>query len=151
MLELLVASCQFTKFYSKQKMDKILRAERFDVLPSVELSAKQWLHWLKTFENFLEELGATEDVRDRLNKLTVLINYVSSNVYQLFSEAQTFDEAVTILKALYVKTPNEIYARHALSTRKQQPNEIIDEYLQDLKVISKDCNCVHCASVCQSI
>ena len=77
-----------------------------------------------------------------INKLTVLINYVSSDVYQLFSEAQTFDEAVTILKALYVKTPNEIYARHALSTRKQQPNESIDEYLQVLKVMSKDCNYV---------
>ena len=123
-----------------------MRPERFDVLPNVEHSAKQRLHWLKTFENFLEELVANEDVRYRLNKLSVLINYVCSDVYQLFSEAQTFDEAVTILKAMYVKTSNEIYARHALFARKQQPNESIDECLQVLQVISRDCNYVQVSS-----
>ena len=45
-----------------------------------------------------------------------------------------------MLKSLYVKTPNEIFARHKLATRKQQPGESLDEYLQELKILSKDCN-----------
>ncbi|CAB4039943.1 Hypothetical predicted protein, partial [Paramuricea clavata] len=37
-------------------------------------------------------------------------------------------------------TPNEIFARHKLATRKQQVGETLDEYLQELKLLSKDCN-----------
>jgi len=114
-------------------MDKVLRPDRFDVLPSSANAVKQWRHWLKIFENFLQELGTK---RENLNKLTVLVNYVNSDVYELFSEAATYDDALAQLKALYVKAPNEIYARHALATRKQQ----LDEYMRALKALSKDCN-----------
>ena len=70
----------------------------------------------------------------------VLINYVTSEVFELFSEAENYEEAINILKSLYIKTPNEMFARYALATRKQQPDESIDEYLQILKIMSKDCN-----------
>ena len=39
-----------------------------------------------------------------------------------------------------MKTPNEIFARHKLATRKQQLGESLDEYLQELKILGKDCN-----------
>ena len=68
-----------------------------------------------------------------MNKLNVLINYVSSEVYQLFYEATTYDEAINLLKSLCVKTPNEVFARHKLATRKQKPGKSLDEYLQELK------------------
>ena len=44
------------------------------------------------------------------------------------------------MKSIYVKSPNEVFARHSLATRKQAPSESIDEYLQILKLLSKDCN-----------
>ena len=105
--------------------------------PNTENAAKKWHHWLKTFENFLTELSVD---RENLNRLRVLTNYVTSDVYELFSDAQTYDAALALLKSTYVKTPNEIYARHALATRKQLPEETLDEYLQVLKTLSKDCN-----------
>ena len=71
-----------------------------------------WL-WLLTFENFLVALPQEE-----LNKLRVLINYVSPDVYELIGEAKTYEEAINTLKTLYVKTPNEIFARHSLATQK---------------------------------
>ena len=92
-------------------------------------------HWLITFENFLTALP-----QQGLNKLRVLVNYVSPDVYELIGEAETYEEAIDTLKALYVKTPNEILARHSLATRKQQMGESLDEYLQALKTLSKDCN-----------
>ena len=98
-------------------------------------ASKSWQHWLTTIENFVEAIPDEE-----VNKLNVLINYVSSEVYQLFYEATTYDEAINLLKSLYVKTSNEIFARHKLATRKQQPGESLDEYLQELKILSKDCN-----------
>ena len=93
-------------------MDKVLRPERFEVLPNSNNAAKRWRHWLKTFKNFSTEVSRN---RENLNKLTVLVNYVSSDVYELFNETATYDDALTLLKSLYVKTPNDIYARHALA------------------------------------
>ena len=116
-------------------MDKVLRPERFDTKLNAQDASKSWRHWLTTFENFVEAIPGEE-----VNKLNVLINYVSSEVYQLFYEATTYDEAINLLKSLYVKMPNEIFARHKLATRKQQPGESLDKYLQELKILSKDCN-----------
>jgi len=54
--------------------------------------------------------------QQELNKLRVLINYVSPDVYELIEEAKTYEEAMNTLKPLYVKTPNEIFGRHSLAT-----------------------------------
>ena len=50
--------------------------------------------------------------------------------------------AINKLKELYIKPKNEIYARHLLSTRRQQTGETIDEYLLALRTLAKDCNFV---------
>ena len=39
-----------------------------------------------------------------------------------------------------MKPRSEIFARHILAMRCQQPPETLDEYLQALKTLSKDCN-----------
>ena len=69
-----------------------------------------------TFKNFSIKL---ETDHENLNKLITLINYSSSEVYELFSELQTYDEVFALLKVLYNKSSNEIYGRHALATQKQ--------------------------------
>ena len=119
-------------------MDKVLRPERFDVIPSAQDAAKHWLHWLMTFENFVAAIPSAPD--EEMNKLHVLINYVTSNVYHRFCEAETYEEAIALLKTLYIKTPNKIFACHKLATRKQQIGKTLDHYLQELKLLSKDCN-----------
>ena len=91
-----------------------------------------------TFENFVAAISSAPD--EQVNKFHVLINYVTSDVYQLFCEAETYEEAIALLKTLYIKTPNEIFARHKLATTKQQIGETLDQYLQELKHLSKDCN-----------
>ena len=106
-------------------MDKVLKPDRFDATPNSTDAAKQWRYCFITFENFLETLPQQE-----LNKLRVLANHVSPKVYDLISEVDTYEEAVAILKTLYVKTPNEILAQHSLATQKQQPGESLDEFCQ---------------------
>ncbi|XP_046864362.1 uncharacterized protein LOC124458379 [Xenia sp. Carnegie-2017] len=116
-------------------MEKVLRPQRFDTNPNAQDAARSWLHWFATFQNFVAAIPNEE-----VNKLKVLVNYVSTDVYQLFCEATTYEEAIELLKNLYVKVPNEIFSRHKLATRKQQSGESLDEYLQELKSLSKDCN-----------
>ncbi|GFT52189.1 uncharacterized protein NPIL_495871, partial [Nephila pilipes] len=74
------------------------------------------------------------------NKLPLLSNYVTSNVYQFINDCTTYTGAIAILDSLFIKKRNVIFARHCLSTRNQQTEETVNEYLQVLNQLSKDCD-----------
>ena len=116
-------------------MDKYLRPSRFEVDANATGADKQWSHWYKTFSNFLDAIAEHEP-----DKLVTLTNYVAPNVYEYIAECTTYETAIETLEALYLKPTNEIYARHVLATRRQEAGESLDQYLQVLKRLSKDCN-----------
>ena len=116
-------------------MDKVLHPERLKTDPNSSGAPKKRLHWKRTFHNFLAVLP-----REGLNKLTVLANYVSLAIFQHIVESTEYEAAVGILQALFMKPGNKIFAHHILATRRQQPHETYDEYLQALKTLSKGCN-----------
>ena len=112
-------------------MNKLLRPERFDGGDAIPGG---WEHWFTTFTNFVTSI--TDPAPD---KLKLLVNYVTPSVYSHIKDYTTYDEAVKALQAVYVKPVNQEFARHQLATRKQQPHESIDQFLQQLKLLSKDC------------
>ena len=116
-------------------MDKVLRPERLETDPNSGEALKEWLHWKRMFDNFLAVVP-----QDDLNKLSVLVNFVSPSIFQHIEECTEYEATVGILQALFVKPRNEILARHLLATRCQQPHETLDEFLQSLKTLSKNCN-----------
>jgi len=65
---------------------------------------------------------------------------VSPSIFQHIEECIDYEAAIEILQAVFVNPRNEIFARHILATRCQQPHKTLDEYLQALKMLSKDCN-----------
>ncbi|XP_076035719.1 uncharacterized protein LOC143021835 [Oratosquilla oratoria] len=109
--------------------------QRLDCDPSLSTAAQEWKHWLKTFENFLGALS-----QENIDKLGLLTNFVSPKIYETISECTAYDSAIEILKSQYVKPTNEVFAHHHHGTRSQQAGESLDEYLQALKILSKDCN-----------
>lgn len=115
-------------------MDKILRPERFDADPNVQSASVIWKHWFRTFNTFITKAETTE--RD---KLDILINYVAPTVYEYIAECKTFDSAISTLERIYVKPKNEVFARHLLSTCKQETGQSLDQFLQKLKSLAKDC------------
>ena len=128
-------------------MDKFLRPARFDVDPNDTGADKHWKHWIKTFENFLASIEPTQitnadgtTTNREPDKLSTLINYISSNVYELIADCTSYESSLEILKNVYVKPTNEIYARYTLASRKQAVGESLDTYLQVLKQLSKSCN-----------
>ncbi|XP_076052612.1 uncharacterized protein LOC143032026 [Oratosquilla oratoria] len=116
-------------------MAKLLKPCRLDTDPSSPTAAKEWKHWHRTFQNFMEESGETAP-----NKLKALVNCVSPSVYELIEDCATYEGAVAKLESVYVKLPNEIFARHVLATRRQQSGESLDEFLRELHKLSKGCN-----------
>ena len=122
-------------------MEKVLKPVRLDLDPSASDVSKQWKHWKRTFENFLEECSENVPEGGRQpNKLRTLTNYVSHSVFEHIDELDDYDACIAKLESLYCKPPNEIFARHRLAIRCQEPGESIDQFLVALKKLSKDCN-----------
>nr|BDT62039.1 MAG: hypothetical protein [Penaeus monodon majanivirus B] len=113
----------------------ILKPSKLDVDPNSPTASKEWKHWHRSFTNFIEECGESAP-----DKFKTLVNCVSFTIYDHIEECSGYESAIKILQQLYVKTPNEIMARHLLATRKQHPDETLDEYMQELQKLSKDCN-----------
>ena len=74
------------------------------------------------------------------DKLKLLINFLSPQIYATVSDCSTYEETLQVLKSLYVKPSNTIFARHLLSTWSQQSVESVKQYVQALRQLSKDCN-----------
>ena len=125
---------------------EMLKPARFDAQPDSPKAAKQLKHWLKVFTGFLEryeehnrdgENAAQEP--DQNQRLQVLFTFVSSDVYEYIEDCDTYDAAIAKLKSIYIKSPNVIFARHQLATRKQREGETLREYFQSLHLLSKEC------------
>ena len=117
-------------------MERLLRPDRFDTEPSAPGATKKWIHWLRTFQNFLGSLA--EDLQN--NKLNLLINYVSPIVFEFISECDNYEDAIKTLNELYDKPKNTIFARHLLATCRQESGQSLDQFLQKLKSLAKDCD-----------
>jgi len=116
-------------------MDTLLKPVRLDLDPNSPTATKEWKHWHRTFTNFIAECGDKAP-----DKYRTLINYVSHNVYEYIEECTSYESAIDVLEGVFVKTTNEIFARHLLATRRQKPGETLPEFLQELRRLSKDCN-----------
>ena len=78
-------------------MDTFLRPQKFECDPSSTGSDKQWAHWLRTSENFISAIAT-----QKINKFTLLANYVAPSVCEYIADCNTYESAITILKELYV-------------------------------------------------
>ena len=122
-------------------MEKLMQPYRLDLDPGSTSAAREWRHWLKTFENYIEIIiAALPEEQRNIDKLKVLINFVAPQVYDYIKESETYNKAIQVLKALYEKTPNQIFARHLLATAKQEVGQSLDDFLLTLTKLSKDCN-----------
>ena len=52
-------------------MERILRPERLETDPNASNAAKEWAHWIRTFENFVEVLPTPSE--GELDKLSILV------------------------------------------------------------------------------
>ena len=69
----------------------------------------------------------------------MLCAYVGASVYELIEDCTDYDAAMLKLQRHYVKQPNVFFSRHLLATRKQKPGASLQEFLQALQILSKNC------------
>ena len=116
-----------------------LEPEKLSADPNSPLADKQYKHWLTAFQNFVESVRNAD--RDReVDKLALLVNYILPSVYCSIESATTYDDALSILKSIYIKPKNEVFARHLLAIRLQHSDESIEECFRKLCELAQDCN-----------
>ena len=117
-----------------------MRPQRLSLDPNSPSAGKEWKHWIRTFENYLASFPERAEDEIPVNKLHLLINSVAYDVYDFIEECVTYESAIRVLENLYVKTPNEIFARHLLATARQAPGQSLNDFVQKLQGLGKDCN-----------
>jgi len=115
---------------------RFMQPSRLNLEASSATASKEWRHWFKTFENYVEVLDASLGEKNRTDRL----NCVSHEVYEYIEECTTYETAIATLKILYTKAPNKVFARHRLATAKQEPGQSLNDFLLSLQKLAKDCN-----------
>ena len=122
-------------------MDRILKPGKLEIDPNEASATRQWKHWQRIFTSYVNKFindSTSEDIEG--DKLSALVCCSSPEVYQYFDHCLTFTEAEKILEGLYVKQPNEIFARHLLRVSKQKNNQTLEDFRSTLVKLAKDCN-----------
>ncbi|XP_076811773.1 uncharacterized protein LOC143458790 [Clavelina lepadiformis] len=122
-------------------MDKLLlRPKELTVSPDTVDAHKVFKYWLQTVEDFiatLEELRPTQS--PAINKTRVVRSCISPEVFSYVEEGDSYESIITLLKELYVRPRNNVYARHVLVSRQQNHGGKVLEFLRALKMLAKDC------------
>ena len=93
------------------------------------------------FKGFLSELQSSSTLAlTGSQKLTLLLHHISTPIYKCFSGCQIYDAAISTLDGMFIKKKNSIFARYLLATQRQETEESLKLYLQNLKILSHDCD-----------
>uniref|UniRef100_UPI00358F985C uncharacterized protein n=1 Tax=Myxine glutinosa TaxID=7769 RepID=UPI00358F985C len=115
--------------------NKTLAVAVFCADPQAPDGGLQLKHWLRTLENHFEE---PETAPMAATKLAMLHSKIDYKVYNSIAQFATYDLSIAELKRLYIKEKSPVYARYLLLTRRQQPNEAMDHYAQELRQLLLD-------------
>ena len=122
-------------------MDKLLQPSKLSIDPNSTTATKQWRHWKRTFLSYVNRyITATTSANLEEDKLAALVSCATPEVYEYIDDCETYTEAEAILEQLYVKKPNDIFARHLLRMAKQKPNQSLEDFRCTLMKLAKDCD-----------
>ncbi|XP_078061005.1 uncharacterized protein LOC144486857 [Mustelus asterias] len=120
-------------------MEQLLKPDKLDLDPQAVGASNCFDHWLRCFETFIASSSAV--VVTDIDKLHVLHARVSAHIFAMIRDAETYQEAIDLLNGQYNRQPNEVYTRHLLATRRQQPGESTEQFLRELRALGRACSC----------
>lgn len=116
---------------------KGLCPDKLEILPEEEDASKYYKRWNFVFRQYISTFKKNQS---ESYYLAILANCLSIENYELISECEEFEEAMTKLKDAFNKQIREHVSRFKLMNRKQQIGESIDGYVRNLQKLSLNCN-----------
>ena len=116
-------------------MESVWKLKCLDIEPSSPTAGKDYCHWWTILLNYIEDFPNKVP-----NKYWALLRSISSRVIEYIEGYTDFEVAIEKLDTLFIKTPNEAFARHLLASRWQKPGESLDKFFRELEKLKKNCN-----------
>ena len=133
-------------------MDKLLQPKVLELNVDDASSSRTFQHWKSVCETFMDSLTLpasylglvtdefTREMATDKMKRDVLNTLVHPDVWFDIKDCNTYDDAMTVLTNLFVKSPSEVFARYRLLSAKQAPDQSLESFRRDLERLSRDCN-----------
>lgn len=99
----------------------------------------EYEHWKQTLTSYMGRLGTTENPLTDADKLTILTNHVSHEIFSVFRGTTGYDAVILVLDGLFIKPKNQNFSRFKLFSRKQQEGETFGQFRLALFELSKQC------------
>lgn len=84
------------------------------------------MHWLVKFENLIQNLHKWTDTQAQIADCS---DYISHIIHKIITECLSYEEAIKLPKATYLKLMNELFTSHLLATQRQQNDKTWEHYL----------------------
>lgn len=97
-------------------MDKFLRPSQLNIDADSPSAEDEWDMWFNNFEAFCTAI----DPELNPDKLALLKAHIGCKLFKAVKNCSTYQAAIAILKAKFVKPKSEVFARHKLATCRQQ-------------------------------
>ena len=78
----------------QMSVDKECQKSLKSAVPNTSGADKAWTHWKRTFNGFISSIDTTAQT---VNKLHILVNYISHDFYEYISECIDFESAMVVL------------------------------------------------------
>ena len=96
-------------------LERLLRPTKLDVDPDAPDARQTLKYWLRTLEHFLTAAeAAVSGEESPLDKYGLLMNYLAPSVCAYVGDVSSYEEGIGILKRVYVRPKNVVFARHLL-------------------------------------
>ncbi|GCB69072.1 hypothetical protein scyTo_0000991 [Scyliorhinus torazame] len=122
-------------------MDSGLKPEKLNLDARSPENTEICKYWLRCFEAYL---NSSETEVDGPHKLSLLHARVGHRLSFAIEKATTYEMAVKILQDRFLKPINEVHARHLFLTCRQRSRETLDEYLERLTALARNCDQKRC-------
>lgn len=107
-------------------MERLLRPDIFNQDPSSSAAAREWAHWRVRFEKFAAVIkDLTYD-----NKLALLINHVSADVYTYFCDHDNYQDSIAALENVFNNRAPKKIIHLAKDLEKDQSQDAMTNELQ---------------------
>ena len=107
-------------------MKTVWKSKCLDTEHSSPTAARDYRHWRTVLLNYMEDFQAKIP-----NKYQDLFSYIKSSEFRYIEWYIYFEVAIEKTgHPFHKKTPNEVFSRYMLATRRQKPGESLYEFFR---------------------
>ena len=117
-----------------KSMQTVWKPKCLEKEPCSLTAARDYRHWRTILLDYI-------DFHSKIsNKYRAVLRCISSRVFEYIGGYTDFEVAIEKLDTLFIKTPNKVFAKHLLATRRPKPGESLGEFFREFGKTKKNCN-----------